>query len=330
MLPSAAALALGAVTRPNRGGVIVNYHILRGEEIRFQLEVLGRWFEFIHLDDLPRRLLLPARRPFCLLTFDDGKLSHFTEIAPELERRGVPAVFYLTTDAVSNGTRLWFDRRESLVRALGRCPAELDLKALKQLPLAALNDRLAQACARFGLWPEIDSDDLRPMSWVEARDLARRGFTIGAHGQSHAILTNETQPRARAEIEGSLAGVSAELGAPCRTFAFPNGNYTLDLAQHALLCGATTVMTTEPMWLRHWSSFWRLPRIQLFGGFSRARIELKIALAAVKGVLPNPDGTGREYRRARRLIRPASGSWLRVGARQTWRPAGVRSGQCLH
>jgi hypothetical protein len=51
------------------------------------------------------------------------------------------------------------------------------------------------------------------------------------------------------------------------------------------------------MWANRRSSLWRLPRIQLFGENSRARIQLKIALAALHGILANPDGTGRAYLR---------------------------------
>jgi hypothetical protein len=111
-----------------------------------------------------------------------------------------------------------------------------------------------------------------------------------------------------AEIEESLAIVTSELGVRCNTFAFPNGNYTFELARYALLCGATTVMTTEPMWVDGHAPFYRLPRIQLFGEFTRARIELKTALAGLRGVLENPDGTGRAYRsienRSRRISPP--------------------------
>src|SRR5262249_24835322 len=98
-----------------------------------------------------------------------------------------------------------------------------------------------------------------------------------------------------AEIEGSLTKVSAELNTPCKSFAFPNGNYTPELAQHALRCGATTVMTTEPTWVDGQSQFWRLPRMQLFGEFSPEKIELKIALASQSGILPNPNGKGKNY-----------------------------------
>jgi hypothetical protein len=57
-------------------------------------------------------------------------------------------------------------------------------------------------------------------------------------------------------------------------------------------------MTTEPMWADNGASLWRLPRVQLSGGSSQAHIESKIALAAFKGILANPDGSGRKYRRA--------------------------------
>lgn len=304
MFQIATAWLLAFIQRAKKGGVVINEHTLTKAEIRLHLDVLSRWFDFISLEELPDRMGRRAKRPFCLLTFDDGKRSNFTEVAPELERRHVPAIFYVTTEPLSNGGCLWFDRREQLVRALGYCPAGLELETMKQLTFAEMNERLDRAFAQFGIRPEAESDDARFMSWEEARSLSRRGFTIGAHGLTHAILTRETQERAFAEIEGSLATVSAQLGAPCTTFAFPNGNYTPELARHALRNGATTVMTTEPMWVEDHSPFWRLPRIQLFGEFTRRRIELKIALAALRGVLANPDGSGRAYcSRFRRRVR---------------------------
>src|SRR5882724_11229664 len=306
MFQSIASFFLARATRSARGGVIINGHTLTRSQTRLQLEALGRWFDFIRLEELPSRLLQPAPRPFCLLTFDDGKRSHFTEIAPELEQRRVPAVFYVTTEPLSTGICMWFDRRDQLVRQLGHCPTGLELETLKKLHFDLLTERLDRACAHYGFTPESEPDDSKPMSWDEVQSLARRGFTIGAHGLTHAILTRETQKRAFAEIEGSLAAVSAQLGTPCTTFAFPNGNYTRELAHHALRNGATTVMTTEPMWVEEHSPFWRLPRIQLFGEFTRTRIELKIALAALRGVLANPDGSGRAYRFSSRWRVPRS------------------------
>jgi peptidoglycan/xylan/chitin deacetylase (PgdA/CDA1 family) len=284
-------------------GVIINEHTLTASQVRLHAEVLAHWFDFIHHDELQDRLARPRRRPFCLLTFDDGKRSGYTETAPELERLGIPAVFYVVTRFLTEGTPLWFDRWEAIRRSLGYTPPGLETLTLKELPIALINERLDQACSQFEVEAHIESDDTRPMSWAEARDLVRRGFTIGSHSLRHAILTRETQAVALADIERSIAEVSAEIGTKCPTFAFPNGNYTARLAQYALECGVQTAMTTEPYWVDKSIPKWRLPRIQLFGNNTASRIELKLAVAAAGRILTDPNGTGRVYRKIRRLMR---------------------------
>jgi hypothetical protein len=63
----------------------------------------------------------------------------------------------------------------------------------------------------------------------------------------HAILTSETEASALSDVQQSIAEVSSEIGDTCKSFAFPNGNYTERLARQALEARAQTVMTTEPM-----------------------------------------------------------------------------------
>jgi hypothetical protein len=58
---------------------------------------------------------------------------------------------------------------------------------LKKLPFTLLNERLDRACAEYQVTPDVDCDDIRPMSWEEARGMARRGFTLGAHGVNHTL-----------------------------------------------------------------------------------------------------------------------------------------------
>src|SRR5437867_1041087 len=133
---------LGLASRLKQGGVIVNEHTLTQAQTRRHIEWLARCFDFIRLEDLPRRLTQRNRRPFCLMTFDDGKRSNATEVAPELARLGVPAVFYVTTEGLTRGVSLWFDRQQALVHTLGYCPANLELQTLKRLPFEELTERL--------------------------------------------------------------------------------------------------------------------------------------------------------------------------------------------
>lgn len=294
--------------RADPGGVIVCGHTLTADQARFQVDVLSRWFDFIHHDELLDRIARPRTRPFCLLTFDDGKRSNATEVAPVLQQLGVPAVFYVVTGFINEGGSLWFDRQEALVRKLGRTPRGLELETLKHLPLDELHERLDRACRAHGAVPDLESDHVAPMSWDDARRLARHGFTIGSHGVTHAIVTREHDGEAMASIAQSLAEVSAKLGSPCATYAFPNGNYTARLARHALRSGARTVMTTDPLWVDGDSSPWCMPRVQLFGEQTRGLIELKLAVAATGRILTNPDGTGRQYRNQRRAMRVVASS----------------------
>jgi peptidoglycan/xylan/chitin deacetylase (PgdA/CDA1 family) len=297
------SLSLALVRRFKAGGVIVNEHTLDREQTRRHVETLGRWFDFIHLKDLPEHLRHRNKKPFCLLTFDDGKRSNATAVAPELERLGVPAVFFVVSGFINGDAPLWFDRYWALVAKVGKLPACLRLPTLKQLPYDLLIERLERARAQYSVEADLQNDDIRPMTWDEARSLHKRGFCIGAHGHTHAVLTREPKSAALENIARSIAKVGEEIGAPCESFAFPNGNYTPELAQHAIRCSAKMVMTTEPTWVDATFPLWRLPRVQLFRTDSRNRIELKIAAAAPGWMRSNPDGTGRMYRKMNRLAR---------------------------
>jgi peptidoglycan/xylan/chitin deacetylase (PgdA/CDA1 family) len=295
-------LALGLAARARSGGLIINEHTLPAAALRAHVEALSRHFEMIHHDDLLSRLESPRTRPFCLMTFDDGKLSQL-EAADALERMGAPAVFYLITGSVGSSQPLWFDRVRA-VRRLAPQAGAPDGAAVKHLPMALLAERLERAEKKAGVACE-PTPDTAYMSWEQAAGLARRGFTIGAHTCTHPILTREPFADAAREIRESIAEVRNRLGV-CATFAFPNGNYNAKLARVALDAGVSTLMTTEPMWVEPGWPAWRLPRLQLARHDDQGRAALKAALAAVPGVIADGNGTGRVYRKVRALERKAN------------------------
>ena len=303
MLSALGSAAMAVVTRFKAGGLIVNEHTLTREQIRVHVDALARWFDFIHPDELPDRLLRRRGKPFCLLTFDDGYRSNATVAAPELSRLGVPACFFVVTEFLGGRTALWSDLYALLQKKLGTLPPGLSPETIKQLPHDLLAERIERACRRHGITPDLENEHVAAMTWDQVRDLRARGFSIGAHGATHAIMTRETREDAFANIARSIARVSEETGAQCSSFAFPNGNYTAELAQHALRCGARMVMTTEPTWVDAGFPLWRLPRVQLFGYQERAMIDLKIAASATGRILKGADGTRMVYREINRLSR---------------------------
>jgi peptidoglycan/xylan/chitin deacetylase (PgdA/CDA1 family) len=285
-------------------GIVINYHTLSRVETLAQVKFLGRYFDFIAHDELIPRLTRPRPRPFCLLTFDDGKKSNASETAPVLRQLGVPAAFYVPTGFVSQCTQpLWFDRYFALCAQVPNLPSELSLDMLKRLPQQLRDQYVNQACHRYGIDADISRDDVRPMSWHDVRDLHAQSFTIGSHSEWHAILPIETTEEAQNDIARSIRRVSWELGSRCTSFSFPNGSYTRSLALFAQACGVDTVFTTEPLWVGPQSESWRLPRVQLFAGRSAAYLTFKAAAARLPGLLRNPDGSRRAYVRLGHIAR---------------------------
>jgi peptidoglycan/xylan/chitin deacetylase (PgdA/CDA1 family) len=310
-----AHVLLSFAGRTKSGGVIVNEHCVTRTEIAQRVEMLGRYFEFIHHDDLLRRLSSPRQKPFCLLTFDDGKRNNVTCVAPELERLGVPAVFYVTTGFIESSQPLWFDQYEALIRIV-RNPPGLSSAVVKRLPHTILKDRLNRACLQADVVCDMKDDDIGAMTWDDLRLLTRKGFSVGAHTVNHPVLTCLADYAAFEEIGESIRTVRKQLGF-CPTFAFTNGNYTARLARYALSQGVQTVTTTEPVWATRHYPAWRLPRVQLHSAQPRWKMQLKLAVAAAGCILENPDGTGRVYARIQRVQRrqlAANQSQLREGS----------------
>ena len=95
-----------------------------------------------------------------------------------------------------------------------------------------------------------------------------------------------------------MAVVERVTGQPCRSFAFPNGSGTVELAKYAKSLGAQTVMTTVPSWCRSTNAFWALPRIQLHDYQTRDLIRLKVAAASVGCLLVKSERLGSGVRQA--------------------------------
>jgi peptidoglycan/xylan/chitin deacetylase (PgdA/CDA1 family) len=276
-------------------GIVVGNHTQNRDQIRQEIEVLGRFFEFIHHDQLADRMKKKGRRPFCLLTFDDGKKINALETAPQLAELGVPAVFYLVTDAVTTGRALWFDLRNVLLRAPLTDEEKQKIAQLKTLSMDRVGALLDALAKKYQAAPDMSDPCVAPMSWDDAAVLHEKGFTIGAHTCSHPVLTRETRESACREIRDSIAQVSERIGTRCASFAFPNGSYTDDLASYAQGCGVSSVMTTDPVWARPETELWRLPRIDIYTRYTPWKTLVKVAAAKPGYVLKNPNGTGRAY-----------------------------------
>lgn len=75
----------------------------------------------------------------------------------------------------------------------------------------------------------LDHDDpcdesARLMTWGELRDLSACGWEIGGHTVRHERLSEQTEARQRAEIEGCKRAIESEIGRAVTAFAYPFGS----------------------------------------------------------------------------------------------------------
>ena len=181
-----------------------------------------------------------------LVTFDDGFRNNLTCAAPELERQGIPALFLVATGYLGQDRLLWpHEIDERILRRQKSSlpmPGGSDDAAMPQ----ALPQRMALAETVRGVCKRLNDDDkeaylqrLRDeplrlddswcddlyafMTWDEVRELAGRGFEIGAHTVNHPILSRVSAERMVREIRDSKSSIERELSRPCRFLAYPNG-----------------------------------------------------------------------------------------------------------
>ena len=214
---------------------------------------------------------LPSRT-FCL-TVDDG-YRDFAEVAfPILQRYGVPATVFLTTDFVDGTMWNWWDRvivafqRSGAAEATGFAHPFHAIEAWKQIPEAEKRQRVAELEAAVGASTEQAPEAVyQAMSWETIAQLAAAGIEFGGHTQSHPILSQIDDVQLEQEIGGSLQTIERHLGAPVRTFAYPNGRAedfderAVRMLQATPLVGA---VTTEARFLtiERGSDRWRIPRL---------------------------------------------------------------------
>jgi peptidoglycan/xylan/chitin deacetylase (PgdA/CDA1 family) len=205
-----------------------------------QMDLIAANFTVLPLREAVARLrggTLPARA--VCITFDDGYANNFTVALPILKARSLPATVFVAPGFL-NGGRMFNDTVYEAIRSapgrldlredglgeftLGDAPARIRAAQEIVLKLKYLEpaERLARAQALVRRTGAAVQDDLMMTDEQVAR-LAAAGIEIGAHTMTHPILASIDAASARAEIGQSKRRLEEIVGAPVRSFAYPNG-----------------------------------------------------------------------------------------------------------
>ncbi len=256
----------------------------------WQMDYLASRMNVISLATLLSHLSKGAPLPAgsVVITFDDGYRDNYLKAFPVLEKYGLPATFFLSTDYIGTGKIKWEDR---LSRAVRRNPASTLLVDLSTRGLALAFDtsagakRLKAIDGLIALLSGIDDQEREyilaelerqagvkapdreaprvMLAWDEVRAMASNPLmTFGSHGAAHHRLSRASTPTVEEEIRTSKAEIENQTGCAVKWFAYPYGTpRDFDNRCKSILraagfdCALTTVYgrntrTTDPFALR--------------------------------------------------------------------------------
>ncbi|MBM4243790.1 MAG: hypothetical protein FJ148_08240 [Deltaproteobacteria bacterium] len=242
-----------------------------------QCAYLKQHYNVLSLDQMVEHLSSGTAMPpkAVALTFDDGYLDNYTQAFPILQRHGLNATFYVTTNCIDNREILWtgllrfcvftttvpvLETREPMAFRLPlRTPLERReaftklIVTMKNIPTERRLALLEAVRVGAGI------DDVTPlrsimMSWDQVREMHRAGMIFGAHTLTHPNLPNATPEEAGREIVGSRDALAEQIGARVLHFSYPNGRGSAHLTEsvkgivrRAEFVSATTSVTGSVM-----------------------------------------------------------------------------------
>lgn len=249
-------------------------------------------FEFIGMNESLERLANPSRRrPFAVLTFDDGYRDNLEHAWPILRRNRVPWTVYVVPDYLDGSGRLWWIEleraiagRDQIALTLGREEITLPVGTIaqKQAAYRLIERRWREASpaaqsagliSLAGLSNDAPEELTRSLcaNWDEIAKLARDPLvTIGAHTMSHPVLSRLPEEGALFEMQMSRTAIETRLGRAVPHLAYPHGDrVAVGDREHRLAAAAgfETAVTTRPGHVQRWQADapHALPRISLNG-----------------------------------------------------------------
>lgn len=244
------------------------------------LEEFGRW----------KRGEWQPRKPPVLVTFDDGYRNNAIVAAPLLKRKGIPALFFLSSGYVESDLVLWPDEVFARVCAWAtpqltgpngvdhRMPQSPAQRATLALSIVEDCKNISQDHRREflayleretpGFDPHQDADAQAFMTWDDAHALAAAGFDLGSHTVTHPILSSLAPEDLRRELCESRAEIEAKTGRPCKALAYPNGrlrDISGNVVAETAWAGYEYAFTVSNRWCRREANSLQIDRISTPG-----------------------------------------------------------------
>jgi len=209
----------------------------------FLLSLRSYGFRFLSLEELE----LPGELhgDYALITFDDGYFNNVRSL-PIIEELQVPISIFLTAQNVTQSRRFWWDVVFTEMKRRGSSLEQIRRRqeSMKRLSRRTVDEQLVAEFGTEVFTPCSDAD--RPLTASEVRQLANHPLvTFGNHTNAHEILPARSTSQITRELESAQQILHELIGRRLKTFAYPSGAATAEVAECVQNCGLQFAFTTQ-------------------------------------------------------------------------------------
>ena len=212
-------------------------------------------------------------------TFDDGWLDNYTVVFPIVRAHRIPITVFVCPGLLERETPFWPEQvaasMRSAIPGVSELQIENGINRLKRSPSEVQYGPISYDGDAPGGGPDWT------MTWEQIEEMNAAGVAVGAHTQTHQLLTRLDEAEGRRELAGCKASLERRLSRPCYQFAYPNGNQSEQTRRLLAEAGFTQAFTMERS---AWTSACdplAIPRVNMAeddvtgpdGGFSAAMFE---------------------------------------------------------
>lgn len=209
----------------------------------------------------------------CHLTIDDGWLSTYQVVFPILKKYNIPVSIFVSPYMCSNEKNFWYMESKGMDEMCLKdilINRNLFAPEVKTFPI----DLIFKEMRIDDVYDVLEEYHLKQSEPPKARNVVnidellemdKSGLVeIGAHTQTHSILSNENDKRAREEIRSSVEELSGILHRKVISFAYPNGIPGLDFGNREVElvkeCGVKLAYSVWPGVMNRDGNALRIPR----------------------------------------------------------------------
>ncbi len=223
------------------------YTIKNIRQFEDDLDFLCKHYQPISINELENYIYNEEKigKPKFHLTFDDGLKEIYTEIAPILERKGIPATIFINTDFIDNGELFYRYKVSLLIEKIRNDQPNAVLKISNRWKLKECNfQEIEKKLLSFNINNVTEIDEIARLIQVDFTEflkteqpyltenqieqLIKRGFAFGSHSLNHPFFKDINPSERKRQITESFKFIEQIFSINCSYFSFPFSDEAID------------------------------------------------------------------------------------------------------